>query len=505
MSRHLLSSCVAAGVGMAALLLICAVPERAAAQADTSWSALYRMDLDTARAVIEANHPGMFDRQNPEFARTLRSAYAEAHRAAPLVDSYRSYAIALRRFGNRFQDAHLNVGGKRWIEPVREAGLYPEFNGGAFVVADVDSSRYGAVAGQIRGAVIERCDGIPADRLFREGVLSWRGRASVQADWILLAPYLLVDYGPPTRPGPARCVFRTGASRIEVPLHWAPAVTAQVEARRHNLVGFPRRPLGLDVLENGRVLWVNVPTFALQGDSAVTAMRTLVDSLGAHAREESWKLLVFDLRGNSGGNSAWGRDIARAVFGQRWIDDAVAWLSDGVYAEWRASPGNIASNREVLAQVERQRGAESSGAAGYRVLLDSLSAALQRGSPYFSQPKARQGLPRPAAVPLPGRVVVITSAHCYSACLDFMDLIRLVPGVIHVGATTGVDTQYIENWGRDLPSGVAAIGHPMKVWRNRRRGSSEAYAPDIPAPVRLRDTDALRTWVISRFGPEGRR
>jgi len=36
-----------------------------------------------------------------------------------------------------------------------------------------------------------------------------------------------------------------------------------------------------------------------------------------------------------------------------------------------------------------------------------------------------------------GKVVLVTDTQCASACLDFADLIRLVPGAVHVGKTHG--------------------------------------------------------------------
>jgi hypothetical protein len=195
---------------LTALLAALLAAPSAGAQADTSWSALYRRDLDSARAIIANDHPGAVDRRNPAFARTLASAYEEAVRAADAVTSYSAYRIALTRFGNRFQDAHLNVSGRRPLDGVRDAGIYPVWRDGAFVVAEVDE-RYGAEAGALRGATLVDCDGRAAADVFRDGVLSWRGRASIAADWYTWAPHLLVDYGPPTPPAPARCRFRPAA------------------------------------------------------------------------------------------------------------------------------------------------------------------------------------------------------------------------------------------------------------------------------------------------------
>jgi hypothetical protein len=73
---------------------------------------------------------------------------------------------------------------------------------------------------------------------------------------------------------------------------------------------------------------------------------------------------------------------------------------------------------------------------------------------------------------------------------------RLHPAVVQVGQPTGVDTDYMENWGWPLPSGLSRIGHPMKVYRNRRRANNEAYLPHVRRDA-LRDDAALRAWIIA--------
>src|SRR3954452_18332332 len=113
------------------LALLC-TPATTLAQGTTDWRRLYLDDLEAARQVIAKDHPGPVDEKNPAFRRTLASAYDEARLAAPQVKSYTSYAIALPRFVNRFQDAHLSFSPRsRPLEGVRASGIYPVWPGEA--------------------------------------------------------------------------------------------------------------------------------------------------------------------------------------------------------------------------------------------------------------------------------------------------------------------------------------------------------------------------------------
>lgn len=50
-----------------------------------------------------------------------------------------------------------------------------------------------------------------------------------------------------------------------------------------------------------------------------------------------------------------------------------------------------------------------------------------------------------------------------------------------------------------LPSGIGQVGHPMKVYRNRRRAKNESYPPDVLYTEGLHDTPTLRRWIIDNY------
>ncbi|NIM49185.1 MAG: hypothetical protein GTO22_07995 [Gemmatimonadales bacterium] len=477
-------------------LLLVASRQIATAQADTSWSDVYVSDLAGVHSLISANHPGPVDAENPAFARTLETAYEEALGAAASITSYSAYRLALTRFVNRFQDAHLQLSFSRPLDDVREAGIYPVYRDGAFVVSEVDR-RYGAQAAEFRGATLLECDGRSADEIFRQGVLSWRGRPSVDADWYLLAPYLLVDYGPPTPAAPSTCQFAINGRILTLPLSWTSKPGRAVAERVRELTSFGPRTLSLERLEEGTVVWVNVPTFAVYDSASIAAMHALIDSLQTEmTRNRRWDLLVFDLRGNSGGSSVWGDQMAKAVFGEAWIERASEWLFDGVYTEWRVSRDNIAALRGIVRQQEQRHGPDSENARYFRAFTDSMVAAFDRGDALIRSEGSRQGVARPPHVDVPGRILLLTSASCYSACLGFLDRMLLHTAVVQVGQPTGVDTYYMENWGYGLPSGLVRLSYPMKVYRNRRRAANQAYTPQV-LNEQLDDTAAVRSWVLN--------
>jgi hypothetical protein len=280
-------------------------------------------------------------------------------------------------------------------------------------------------------------------------------------------------------------------------LSWTSTPGQAVEERARRLTSFGPRTLSLERLEEGTAVWVNVPTFAVRDSVSIAMMHALIDSLqNEMTSNRLWRLLVFDLRGNSGGSSAWGDQMAAKVFGEAWIERAREWLFDGVYTEWRVSRDNVEALRGIVRQQEQRHGSDSENARYFRAFTDSMAAALDRGDALVRSEGSRHGVTRPAHVDVPGKIVLLTSASCYSACLDFLDRMLLHTAVAQVGQPTGVDTYYMENWGYGLPSGLAQISYPMKVYRNRRRAANHAYEPQVPND-QLDSTPAVRSWVLS--------
>lgn len=93
-----------------------------------------------------------------------------------------------------------------------------------------------------------------------------------------------------------------------------------------------------------------------------------------------------------------------------------------------------------------------------------------------------------------GNVFVLTDFRCGSACLDAVDLWKTL-GAVQIGRETNADTVYMELRETALPSGLAKVWVPMKVYRGRGRGNNE---PQVPAHVfagGMADEQALRAWV----------
>ena len=68
-------------------------------------------DLDFIQNVIIKNHPGIYNRQDPEFNQRLDVLYNVANDKISKVKTFRAQKKVISEFTQRFEDAHLWV---RW-------------------------------------------------------------------------------------------------------------------------------------------------------------------------------------------------------------------------------------------------------------------------------------------------------------------------------------------------------------------------------------------------------
>jgi hypothetical protein len=109
--------------------------------------------------------------------------------------------------------------------------------------------------------------------------------------------------------------------------------------------------------------------------------------------------------------------------------------------------------------------------------------------------------PRGGRAPFAARVYMLSNGTCGSSCLNFADTVLFVPGVQLIGSATAGDGPYMEVRNVTLPSSLATLTIPQKVWRGMGRGPLEAYQPDI-AYDGAWDDASVRAWVMGQVAAQ---
>lgn len=261
--------------------------------------------------------------------------------------------------------------------------------------------------------------------------------------------------------------------------------------RSSNVLSAP--PSSIDILDSRA--WIKITSFGERR----TSIATLTQEIEAQAETlRSLDTIVFDLRGNGGGDSSFGHRIATALWTEEVLSDWVPAYAAGV--DWRASPEN-AEHVHGIAKKHVDRGRESA-AEYWTGLAQRIDAAVAADENYVRQGFVVREITRTLRSPVSARVIVITDGACASACLDFMDRLIALPGVLHIGEETSSDTQYIDVRRVDLPSRTGRLFIPLKVYRERLRPPGGTYVPEISVDASGLDWGAVDR-LIAGFDLKG--
>lgn len=482
---------------MRAVLLLVAVLLGGAAPAEPDWPALLRRDAQALHDDVAANHPGMVDRLNPAFARSNDAGLALALRRASQVRDYPGYWYALSGYVAGFDDGHMAIAPRPEAPPL--AARWPGFLTG---FAPDGSQRVMSAAADSPvplGAQLLACDGRRADALAAASVGAFRGLWNLAAVRQRAGGGLFLDRGNPFVRRLARCLFSVDGRRRHVDLVWRTLPEAEIAPRLADTSQRVAPPFGLRTLADG-TRWFSMPSF--NGSPSSEAGKAL-PALIAQLRAERGALaqapaIVLDVRGNGGGSSDWSRQIAAVLWGEAAVRRAEV---NQAHVEWRASPANLASLEEGLA--ERSTAAQSPEViAWYTRAIAGIRGALAARRSLWREPDedlVPAGPAEPSPQPLHAPVYMLTDGACGSACLDAADF-WLKLGAVQIGRTTGADTLYMDVRQFVLPAGMTRAVVPMKVYRGRARGNNQPLVPVHAFTGDLRDTAAVERWMATLPG-----
>ncbi|MFN0062828.1 MAG: S41 family peptidase [Myxococcaceae bacterium] len=450
------------------------------------WAAMAADDLKAIHEAVSTSHPGPVDPLNTGFREWLDQGLNEGLAAAARARTFGDYAAAVRRYVAGFRDGHLFLKFRvTHVEP-RWMGFIISFRGGRYELAQVDAADSSLPPA---GSELLDCDGVPPATLLVRDVFPYFGNPALEASRVAVTPFLLVDVGLPRSTVKACRASRSG--RVTTFELHERGVDPQDLARRQNAGAFgpaPQmgvRPFGL------KGVWVTLPSF---DNSHAKALRSVV------SQSPSWRhkeVVVFDLRGNTGGNSLWGERIAEGLWGKAHARARVAPTRRATFVDWRVSDANLKYLEAARANFASKLGPLAPDTQWAATNAERVRRGLAAHESLVREPPelVPAELSKEASSSYSGRVFFVTDGRCFSACLDFADVLLAFPKVVHVGQTTDADTLYMEVRTQELPSGISRLGLPMKVYRGRSRGHNVPLIPSHRYEGDISDTGSLETWL----------
>ena len=212
---------------------------------------------------------------------------------------------------------------------------------------------------------------------------------------------------------------------------------------------------------------------------------------------------------NNGGHSPFGDEIIKSSLGEKNLDYLQRQLvekepeQDAVF---RASWKFYWSYDFIYKQQQILQGDNSTELKFFDVTLSRLKQALDNHQETFLQSELgfeqfeHLAAENAAQWQHKGKVVLLTSRNCFSSCLSFVDTLKQVPGLIHMGEPTNGDTIYtqVAITSSSYLKEDYLITVPIKAYKKRWRGDNQAYVPDVIYEGNIY-TDPLQDWVLDQL------
>ncbi len=431
------------------------------------WRTLTMADVERLHQSVLALHPGMRDTETPDFAARVDSAYRTAIAQASSASSYLDWRSAMQRFMLSFRDGHAIF--RPVVQPTR-------FRWPGFLI---DGRRDGWVVRRPRG--IEVVDTVPAEgaRLLscdgvEIGTLLQTRLDGVEADWskeperLRQAFRLFIDYRTDGVPPVRECSFSHGGHSATYTLRWRTDAWSAISAGLSPFLRQGSRRVASHTDHTGG-FWITLGTF---GDEVrLESLAHALETQGRPMRRAPY--IVFDLRGNAGGNSTWGDRFAAVVWGQKFAaaHNAARTMTAGGRAGkyWRASGDAAIAARATSNEFSAMGPAYADVARYWQEVADRMSTAPDGDRALVHDPCCD---PDSVTVPLmtvasryARPVYVLIDAGCFSSCvLAANTLMR--NGAISVGESSRQNEEYGEIvTPPPLPSGLASYFLPISIIR----------------------------------------
>ena len=480
---------------LSALLIFGAIAAAHGPQSSPSpWATLASNDVAAYCSDIRAVHPGMVDPLSPTFAKQVDRACEVAAERARSAASFLDWMETVQSLVTSFRDGHTGITFTVVPTQLRWPGFLIDGQGGRWVVRR-PANRSATDSSPPEGAELVSCDGQPAAKFLENRVdqktVDWSKQPERIRQAFRAFTTSRVDGPPPAK----SCQFHQNGKTIDVPLEWQAISTVAMQPLLAPYLrrGATRRPITISFAPD-RHAWIQLGNF--QDETALKSAES--ELLAKQDQLRSASYVVFDLRGNGGGNSTWGARFASILWGKDAVEGrrlATQSSNPADYGKyWRRSK-TAAARMRAAGDEYAAEGPDFADIAKYwRDLGDTIAAAKEDG---LYQDECCRPKPIPSLVPAStysGKVFVLTDAGCFSSCVVVMNTLKRM-GAIQVGEASGQNEVYGESVGPfNLPSGLGWYRIPVSIIR-QPRSSLGGLPPDIPWSGAMDDDEGIHEWI----------
>jgi hypothetical protein len=456
----------------------------AVAPGAADWAATARQDLRFAAEAIRTRHAGIAAGM-PSVTVPLETGLRAGLAEAETVRSEQDYRRLMKRFIGGFGDPHmsidLNLAVRGWTGVVLD-----QFGGQGSGYRVVWSEPGWPTPLPPVGSTAQSCDEVWTGTYIQTQVAPFMSLSPEYASASgTLAQMAMFDLGLGWTPSQCVFVLPDGSrKRFALPLRSVPGEVAQarLDAIRPRYRA-SARPVGMSTLAPDK-RWVGMPDF--NGARSGAAYEALYPQLAALPKS-GW--IVFDLRGNGGGDSTWGTRALRALYGAPYAAQLNVAGGAGKYQTADAETVKLLKRYIAAPQYAESK-------AEFEIALARIEAAMRAGQKMaLVEGKPGAGAD-PVLAPRPHgpRLAAVIDRSCFSSCMNFLQQLRAAGDTVVLGEPTIGYSPFGEINRHPLPSGRGALSIPS-AWFETATATREPFVPDFPFTGNMADEEALQKWV----------
>ncbi len=465
------------------LILLCGSVVKAEKKSEIdNYIAVCKRDLEFLRTSMQKNSAAYANKSDSLFQEWFKEGYEDTLKLIEGIGDRDDCYYAMKYYINGFNQPHISIRGYIPLPMEKYPGLLSVKEGENHLVIykhhALEYLKHVSV-----GDKITHINDIKIADYYKDYVLPFYANDYSELTLESASIYTLILDGNRFKPIARTVTVAHEDESIKVELKYTDlegsALAAAKQVRQPNASD----SFKVEMVSNG--VWIRIPSFFPSRQEAVYYTGMLSTIKHDLAKED---YILFDMRGNRGGASKWSRPIIRNLWGDEFIKSLGA--KHDYNMKWQKK---IRISRENFGEFKRTYSAAAS---------KSYAESLKKGEDFFLKKwsiyRDKENLyTNNDSAPFNAKIYVLTDNFCRSTCWTFVNELKQMPNVVHLGEQTTIQSIYSFAKQVRSPSEHFDFFYPTQI---RVKPEYKLGLPLVPSKIydgNFRDEAKLIDWVLS--------
>lgn len=439
-------------------------------------------DLEFFQTALKQNSANYANKKDKKFQEWYKGGYEDTLELIKNIGDKDDCHYAMKYYVNGFNQSHISVRGYSLLPSEEYPGFLTAKKGENHVVIYKNNAlKY--LKNVSIGDKITHINNIAIDDYYKEYIRPFYASDSSVITLESASIYELILDGNRFKPIARTVTLEHKGKLVTIDLKYTELKGSALAAAKH-----VRQPAASDVFKIEMVsngVWIRIPSF-FPGRVESVNYKGMLSTVKHDLAKEDY--ILFDMRGNRGGASKWSRPIIRNLWGDEFIkslgkkhDYNRIWqkflrVSKANFVEFKKTYWDEAS--EVYAKAIKD---------GEDFFLKKWSIFRDKDNLYTNENSA----------PFNAKIYVLTDNFCRSTCWTFVNELKQMPNVVHLGKTTTIQNSYSFAKQERSPSQYFDFFYPTQIRVQPKFKLGEALVPSEIYNGDMRDEANLIDWILS--------